>query len=150
MRLSLSVPDALWLQACEAYRLWAPSRLVQAALAALVADPWPDDLQGPPAAARQRLARLQDRLRAEARAAYEEGYEAGLGLADVLDWWVVEQLADADWRLDRLPARGRTNPVLDELRRGLAGDVSPDSTYARGLLAALRDCLAVPPVASGP
>jgi hypothetical protein len=158
MRLSLSVPDALWLQACEAYRLSAPSRLVQAALESLVADARVDDLQGPPADSRDRLGRLQDRLRGEARAAYEEGYQAGLELAEVVEWWVVEQLADAGWSLDRLGTRGRAGPVHDELRRHLAGRTSPSaaalisdlergeasrvSAFATGLMTALRECLA--------
>jgi hypothetical protein len=157
MRLSLSVPDALWLQACEAYRLSAPSRLVQAALESLVADARTDGLQGPPAATRDRLGRLQDRLRGEARAAYEEGYRSGLELAEVLEWWVVERLAEAGWSLDRLGQRGRPSPVHDVLRRHLLGrtspaavalvselergDVSPVSTFAGGLVTALRDCL---------
>src|SRR5436189_226365 len=51
MRLSLYVPDALWLRARETYRIAGNSRLVQAALECLVADGRPGYLEGPPPAA---------------------------------------------------------------------------------------------------
>ena len=167
MRLSLSVPDELWLRACETCPATPPSRLVQAALENLVSGAEPGYAPGPPAGAEERIRRLEGRLREEARAAYQDGYETGLDLADVLEWWVLERLAGADWRLESLARSGDAGPVLDELRHRLAergvpaasalaaelepgqpGDVRRAATFARGLLAALRDCSVETPVLS--
>jgi len=90
MRLSLSVPDELWLRACETCPATPPSRLVQAALENLVSGAETGYAPGPPAGAEERIRRLEGRLREEARAAYQDGYETGLDLADVLEWWVLE------------------------------------------------------------
>jgi len=158
LRLSLSVPDALWLRVCEAYPATPPSRLVQAALDWLVAEAETRYSAGPPAGAGDQLRRLSLRLRDEARALYEEGYQTGLELADVLEWWALEPLAAVDWRLDALVRSGRASAVVDELRGRLAvsdraaardlaaelepgrGDVRRVATFASGLVAALRDC----------
>jgi hypothetical protein len=167
MRLSLSVPDDLWLRACETCPATPPSRLVQAALEHLVAGAETGYSPGPPEGAEERIRSLEGRLREEARAAYEEGYETGLELADVLEWWVLERLAAADWRLESLARSGDAGPVLDELRYrladrsqpaasalaaelqpGPAGDVRRAATFASGLLAALRDCSVETPVLS--
>ncbi|HXM55771.1 MAG TPA: hypothetical protein VOB72_10310 [Candidatus Dormibacteraeota bacterium] len=165
MRLSLSVPDALWLRACEACPDTPPSRLVQAALEHLLADAETGYVPGPPAGAGARVRRLERRLRSEARSAYEEGYETGLDLADVLEWWALERLAAVGWRADRLAMAGTADPVLEELRahlterdrpaaqrlaaelgQGQAGDVRRAATFVDGLLAALRDCAADVPM----
>ena len=61
MRLSLSVPDALWLRACRACPAAPPSRLVQAALENLLADAETGYLPGPPAGAAERLRRVARR-----------------------------------------------------------------------------------------
>lgn len=165
MRLSLSVPDALWLRACQACPATPPSRLVQAALEHLLADAETGYLPGPPAGAAERLRRLERRLRNEARSAYEEGYETGLDLADVLEWWALERLAAAGWRVEGLLRPGVADPVLDELRHhlaesdrpaaarlvaelGLAGDLRPAATFVAGLVAALRDSAADLPLVS--
>ncbi len=159
MRLSLYVPDALWLRARETYRISGNSRLVQAALECLVADGRPSYLEGPPPGSRADLHRLQARLTEAARAVYEAGYEAGLDLAEVLDWWVLDQLAGAQWRLDPLLSAHIPGGVVDDLRRllvergqaasgdlvaelerGRDGDVRRAATFASGLLGALRDC----------
>ena len=158
MRLSLSVPDALWLRVCEAYPATPPSRLVQAALDWLVAEAETGYTAGPPAGAGEGLRRLTARLRDEARGLYEAGYQTGLELADVLEWWALEPLAAADWRLDALVRSDRAGAVVDELRGRLAaseraaardlaaelepgrGDVRRAATFASGLVAALRDC----------
>lgn len=159
MRLSLYVPDALWLRARETYPLSGNSRLVQAALECLVADSRPSFLEGPPPASAERLRRLQSRLTGEARVAYQAGYDAGLDLADVVDWWVIDQLASAHWRLDPVLSSLSAGGVLDDLRRLLAERGQPASrdfvaelergprvdtrrvaTFASGLVAALRDC----------
>jgi hypothetical protein len=158
MRLSLSVPDALWLRARETCPATPPSRLVQGALERLLADAETGYVPGPPAGAGERLQNLEQRLRGEARQAFEEGYATGLELADVLEWWALERLAAADWRLESLMRTGPTSAVLDELRGRLAdsdrveaqrlaaelepgaGDVRRSATFASGLLAALRDC----------
>jgi hypothetical protein len=158
LRLSLSVPDALWLRVCEAYPATPPSRLIQAALDWLVAEAETGYTAGAPAGAAEQLRRHSLRLRDEARAAYEEGYQTGLELADVLEWWALEPLAAADWRLDALVRSGRASAVVDELRSRLAasdraaarelaaelepgqGDVRRAATFASGMVAALRDC----------
>jgi hypothetical protein len=159
MRLSLYVPDALWLRARETYRTSGNSRLVQTALDGLVADARPNYLEGPPPECADRLHRLQERLTHEARAAYQAGYDAGLDAAEVLEWWALDQLACADWRLDQLLGSWRASGVLDDLRglladrpgaaacsfvaeleRGKSGDLRRVATFASGLVAALRDC----------
>jgi hypothetical protein len=159
MRLSLSVPDALWLRACEACPATPPSRLVQAALEHLLADADTGYVPGPPAGAGERLRRLERRLRGEARSVYEEGYQTGLDLADALEWWALERLAAFGWRAESLALVGWSDPVLDELRghlgesgrpaarrlaeelaQGRTGDVRRAATFVTGLLAALRDC----------
>ncbi|HEY4025834.1 MAG TPA: hypothetical protein VGO86_05325 [Candidatus Dormibacteraeota bacterium] len=158
MRLSLSVPDALWLRARESYPATPPSRLVQGALERLLADAETGYVPGPPPGAGERMQQLERRLRGEARQSFEDGYATGLELADVLEWWALERLAAADWRLETLTRAGPFNAVLDELRGRLAdshrpaaqrlaaelepgsGDVRRSATFASGLLAALRDC----------
>ena len=159
MRLSLYVPDALWLRARETYRIAGNSRLVQAALECLVADGRPGYLEGPPPASAAHLRRLQARFTDEARAAYQAGYDAGLDLAEVLDWWVLDQLASVQWRLDPLLSAHTAGGVADDLRRllvergdpaaatlvaelerGRDGDVRRAATFGSGLVAALRDC----------
>ncbi len=165
MRLSLSVPDALWLRVCEAYPATAPSRLVQAALDWLVAEAETGYMAGPPAGTGEVLQRLSLRLRDEARGAYEDGYQTGLEFADVLEWWALEPLAAAGWRLETL-VRSGSAAVLDELRGRLAasdrpaarelalelepgrGDIRRVATFVSGLVAALRDCSIEPTVLS--
>lgn len=160
MRLSLSVPDALWLRARGACPATPPSRLVQAALEHLLADAETGFAPGPPAGAGPRLRRLERRLRGEARAVYDEGYETGLDLADGLEWWALERLAAAG---SRPRSAGSADPVLDELRGHLAAcgrpaalrlaaaldgahDARPAATFLGGLAAALRDAAAGTPV----
>lgn len=158
MRLSLSVPDALWLRVREAYPATPPSRLVQAALDWLVAEAETGYATGPPDGAGERLRRLSLRFGDEARGLYDAGYRTGLELADVLEWWALESLAAAGWRLDALVRSGGAGAVVDELRVRLAasdvaaardlaaelepghGDVRRSATFAGGLVAALRDC----------
>ena len=155
MRLSISVPDALWLRVCEAYPATPPSRLVQAALDWLVTEAESGYAPGPPAGVADDLRRQAQLLREQARAAYEEGYQTGLELADVLEWWTLESMAAVDWRLEALL---RSEAVVQELRTHLAaserpaarelaaelepgtGDVRRAATFAGGLMAALRDC----------
>ena len=168
MRLSLSVPDALWLSACETCPATPPSRLVQAALEHLLADAETGYVPGPPAGAGERLRRLKRRLRGEARSAYDEGYDTGMELADVLEWWALERLAALGWRPESLALVGWSDPVLDELHRhlgecgrpaarrlaeeleqGQAGDVRRAATFVTGLLAALRDCAVDVPLPAG-
>ncbi len=159
MRLSLSVPDALWLRVCESYPATPPSRLVQVALDRLLAEKETGYLSGPQAGSAERLRAIARRLRAEARAAYEEGYQTGLELADLLEWWALEPLAGADWRLHTLVRSGRAVAAVEELRERLAtsgreaardlaaelmadrpADIRRVATFASGLVAALRDC----------
>src|SRR5437879_4037676 len=120
MRLSLYVSDALWLRARETYRTLGNSRLVQTALECLVADGRPSYLEGPPPECRDRLRRLQERLTGEARVAYHAGYDAGLDLAEILDWWALDQLACVDWRLDQVLGSWTASGLLDDLRGVLA------------------------------
>jgi hypothetical protein len=160
MRLSLSVPDALWLRVCEAYPATPPSRLVQAALDRLVAEAEAGYVAGPPPDSADRMRRTAQRLRAEARGAFEDGYQTGLELADVLEWWALEPLATGDRRLETLARSDRAGAALEELRIQLAvserpaaralaaelvqdgtGDVRRVATFASGLMSALRDCM---------
>ena len=161
MKLSFSVPDALWLRARETYPICGDSRLVQAAMECLIADSRPNYLEGPPPEAADRLRCLRVRLSSQARAAFEAGYDAGLDLADVLDWWVLDRLAKAQWRPDDLlsspSACGlaesmralldeRSGPAcagfVAELERGKSSDQNPDlrrvATFASGLALGLR------------
>lgn len=163
MKLSFSVPDALWLRARETYPIFGDSRLVQAAMECLIADSRPNYLEGPPPESTDRLRRLRVRLSSEARAAFEAGYNAGLDLAEVLDWWVLDRLAAAHWHLDDLlssqSACGlaesmRTQLVersdqacaafVDELERGKSSRQNADlrrvATFASGMALALRHC----------
>src|SRR6266498_3601683 len=125
MRLSLSVPDALRLRARETCPATPPSRLVQAALERLLADAETGYVPGPPAGAVERLQQLEQRLRGEARQSFEDGYATGLELADVLEWWALERLAAADWRLESLTRTGPPSAVLEELRSRLAESDRP-------------------------
>lgn len=159
MRLSLSVPDALWLRAREAYPVSGPSQLVQTALGSMTARDQPLYREGPPPGAAGRLQQLRVRLAVEASASAQAGYAAGLHLADTLDWWVIDRLAAADWRLERLLALPQAAAVLEQMRdvlvkshaeaareliaeieRGPRGDVRRAATFASACLAALRDC----------
>jgi hypothetical protein len=123
VRLSLSVPDALWLRACQARPATPPSRLVRAALEHLLEDAEAGFVPGPPPGAGERLRRLERRLRSEALTVYDEGYETGLDLVDTLEWWAVERLAAE-----------------------LEGDGPYVATFKAGLVAALRHCAAGEPV----
>lgn len=161
MRLSFSVPDALWLRARETYRIFGDSRLVQVAMECLISDSRPNYLEGPPPESADRLRGLQARLSREARSAFEAGYDAGLDLADVLDWWTLDRLAAAHWHLDDLlssPAGagmadsmrtllGRRDDqasasFVAELERGRRcwkdADLRRVATFASGLVLALR------------
>jgi hypothetical protein len=163
MRLSFSVPDALWLRARETYPMFGDSRLVQVAMECLISDSRPDYLEGPPPESADRLRGLQARLSREARSAFGAGYDAGLDLADVLDWWTLDQLAAARWHLDDLlsspAAAGLADSMLAllvqrddqasagfvaELERGRRcwkdADLRRVATFASGLVLALRHC----------
>lgn len=161
MKLSFSVPDPLWLRARDAYPICSDSRLVQAAIECLIADSRSNYLEGPPPESAGRLGCLRVRLSSEARAAFEAGYDAGLDLADVLDSWVLDRLATAQWRLDdlmgsqsalglaecmraRLVERGGSAcaSFVAELGRGNSAGQDADlrrvATFASGLVLGLR------------
>lgn len=163
MRLSLSVPDALWLRARETYPIFGDSRLVQAAIECMIADSRPNYLEGPPPEAADRIRRLQTRLTSEARSAFNAGYDSGLALAEVVDWSILEQLAAAHWRLDDLLNAPRPGGLADSMRALLVerndqptaqfiaelercksarkdADLRRVATFASGLLLALRQC----------
>jgi len=163
MRLSFSVPDALWLRAREAYPIFGDSRLVQVAMECLIADSRPAYLEGPPPESADRLRGLQVRLSREARSAFEMGYDAGLELAEVLDWRTLDRLAAAHWRLDDVLSSPGSGSLADrlgallaertdeasacfvaELERGRRcwrdADLRRAATFAGGLVLALRQC----------
>ena len=163
MRLSFSVPDALWLRARETYPIFGDSRLVQIAMECLVADSRPNYLDGPVPEAADRLRQLQARLSREARSAFEAGYDAGLELAEVLDWPAFDALAAAHWRLDDVLSSPGSGGLADSLRALLAertdeastsfvaelergqrcwrdADLRRVATFASGLVLAFRHC----------
>lgn len=161
MKLSFSVPDALWLRARETYPIFGDSRLVQVAMEYLIADSRPNYLEGPPPESADRLRCLRARLSSEAQAAFESGYDAGLGLAEVLDWWILDRLATAHWRLDDLLSSRSAHGLAESMRgllveredqacagfvaelerdgaSGRNGDLRRVATFASGLVLALR------------
>jgi len=163
MRLSFSVPDALWLRARETYPIFGDSRLVHVAMECLISDSRPNYLEGPPPESADRIRGLQARLSREARSVFEAGYDAGLDLADVLDWWTLDQLAAAHWHLDDLLSSPAAAGLADsmrallvqrddqasasfvaELERGRRrwkdADLGRVATFASGLVLALRHC----------
>jgi len=163
MRLSFSVPDALWLRARETYPIFGDSRLVHVAMECLISDSRPNYLEGPPPESADRIRGLQARLSREARSVFEAGYDAGLDLADVLDWWTLDQLAAAHWHLDDLLSSPAAAGLADsmrallvqrddqasasfvaELERGRRrwkdADLGRVATFASGLVLALRNC----------
>jgi hypothetical protein len=163
MRLSFSVPDALWLRARETYPIFGDSRLVQVAMECLISDSRPNYLEGPPPQSADRLRGLQARLSSEARSAFEAGYDAGLDLAEVLDWWTLDQLAAAHWHLDELLSSPAAAGLADSMRALLVqrddqasasfvaeldrgrkcwkdADLRRVATFASGLVLALRHC----------
>lgn len=135
MRLSFSVPDALWRRARETYPMFGDSRLVQVAMECLISDSRPNYLEGPPSESADRLRGLQARLSREARSAFEAGYDAGLDVAEVLDWWTLDQLAAAHWHPDDLLSSPATAGLADSMRALL---VQRDDQASAGFVAELE------------
>lgn len=95
MKLSVSVPDDLW----ESTRIQRPdlnpSHLVQEALEAWTrSHTEPAFSQDRPADAADAFSKVRDRLARQAREDFEVGYRGALQAAEVLEFWVIESLAD--------------------------------------------------------
>jgi hypothetical protein len=118
MKLSAYVPDVLWTRVKERFPSARPSPTAQLALRQLVEESPPEPAEsGGPAHLRARVSRPRQR-------AYDEGYEAGLALADTLSWPDVERLAAANWPVDDLVP---------------PGDVARALAFRSGARDALRD-----------
>jgi hypothetical protein len=101
-KLSVSIPDELWEQAQAASPDMGQSQLVQVALRRYVAGMtgrWPL-VRSRSEENRALLQQVLERVSERTQATYDEGYRAGLALAESSPWKLVEQLAELDWDLD--------------------------------------------------
>jgi hypothetical protein len=95
MKLSVSVPDDLWLEVSKVMSGLSPSHLIQEALRRwLAARSAPAGYSTEaPAEANEALAALRKRFVEKARQEFERGYRDALATADALEWQDIELLA---------------------------------------------------------
>jgi|GEM_PF-2279553 len=164
MKLSVSVPDALWETSRAQRPDLNPSRLVQEALEA-----WRQQRARPafplerPVEADSLFAKRRDQLAAKAREEFERGYRAALAVAEVFDWWDLESLARqrfdvAAWAagfadaavaadLGRIPTEAPDKKVMSALIKALGAllppfgdnEPTPSAPYQRGFAQAMRE-----------
>jgi hypothetical protein len=119
MHISAYVPDGLWAAACAAYPAERPSSVARQAVEALIEA----HADGPIRldADQQRLTQAAvDRLRADAQRWADLGYHAGLQLAQSLEWWALDQIANVGWTLAEMPSLSSWSMIRDDLRGILA------------------------------
>jgi hypothetical protein len=133
MHISAYVPDGLWSAACAAYPTEKPSSIARHAVEALIEA----HADGPVRldADQARLTRAAvDRLRIDAERWADLGYRAGLQLAQSLEWWALDQIANVGWTFAEMPDLSSWSMVRDDLRDSLAFA----GAFAAGLLAELE------------
>jgi hypothetical protein len=137
MKLSVSVPDALWESSRAKRPDLNPSRLIQEALEGWQQQrsksPFPLNR---PADAEVLFTKRRDRLAAVAREEFESGYRAALEAAEVFDWWALESLADDHFDVPRW-AQGWADSAVQADLGQIPGAAAPDAKLIRALIKAL-------------
>lgn len=151
-KLSISVPDDLWAQACAEVPGLGPSQLVQALLRRYVARS-----QGRLPFVRQRspensalLEQTLHRVAARTQATYDDGYQAGLAFAEEAPWKLIEELAQQEWDFDQWLEAWHTNHsneaaseeeqfLQDRVTAAATGRYHHDATFRSGFSGALLD-----------
>jgi hypothetical protein len=119
MHISAYVPDGLWSAACAAYPAERPSSIARQAVEALIEA----HAHGPIRldADQLRLTQLAvDRLRTDAAKWSELGFHTGLQLAQSLEWWALDQIANVGWTLAEMPSLSSWSIIRDDLGASLA------------------------------
>jgi hypothetical protein len=119
MHISAYVPDGLWAAACAAYPAERPSSIARQAVEALIEA----HADGPIRlnADQRRLTQAAiDRLRADAERWADLGYHVGLELAQSLEWWALDQIANVGWTLAEMPSLSSWSMIRDDLLGFLA------------------------------
>jgi hypothetical protein len=132
MHISAYVPDGLWSAACAAYPTEKPSSIARLAVEALIEA----HADGPIRldADQSRLTRAAvEPLRVDAERWLDLGLRAGLQLAQSLEWWALDQIANVGWTFAEMPSLSSWSMVRDDLRVSLAFA----GGFAAGLLAEL-------------
>jgi hypothetical protein len=119
MHISAYVPDGLWSAACAAYPTEKPSSIARHAVEALIEAHADGPI--PLGADHARLTRAAvERLRVDAERWADLGYRAGLQLAQSLEWWALDQIANVGWTFAEMPSLSSWSMVRDDLRGALA------------------------------
>ncbi len=132
MHISAYVPDGLWSAACAAYPTEKPSSIARLAVEALIEAHADGPVRLDAEHARLTSAAVE-RLRGDAGRWAELGYRAGLQLAQSLEWWALDQLANVGWTFAEMPTLSSWSMVRDDLR----GSLVFAGGFAAGLLAEL-------------
>jgi len=132
MHISAYVPDGLWSAACAAFPAERPSTIARQAVEAVIEA----HADGPIrlTADQLRLTRAAiDRLSTDAARWAELGYQTGLRLAQSLEWWALDQIANVGWTLAEMPSLSSWSMIRDDL----AASLRYTSGFASCLLAEL-------------
>jgi hypothetical protein len=118
MHISAYVPDGLWSAACDAYPAERPSSIARQAVEAVIEA----HADGPIrlSADQIRLTRAAvERLSVDAERWAELGYQTGLRLAQSLEWWALDQIANVGWTLAEMPSLSSWSMIRDDLTASL-------------------------------
>ena len=125
MHISAYVPDGLWSAACAAYPTERPSSIARHAVESVIEA----HADGPIRLDAEQLRLTQaaiDRFSVDAARWAALGYRAGLQLAQSLEWWALDQIANVGWTLAEMPTLSSWSMIRDDLRGALifAGEFS--------------------------
>ena len=137
MRISVYVPDGLWVSSRAAFPDESISEIARRAVRSLIAAA---NAPGPifPTPAQRRLVEAEIASKeAEAGSWFELGYGAGLHLAQNLEWWVLEQMELVGWTLAEMCGLASWTIIRDDLRAFLTGQLAAVAALATGLIAEL-------------
>ena len=118
MHISAYVPDGLWSAACAAYPAERPSSIARHAVESLIEAHANGPIRLGPDQARLTQAAI-DRFSVDAARWSALGYRAGLQLAQSLEWWALDQIANVGWTLAEMPSLSSWSMIRDDLRGSL-------------------------------
>jgi hypothetical protein len=120
MHISAYVPDGLWSAACATYPTEKASSITRRAVESLIEA----HADGPIRLDADQVRLTQaatDRLCLDAARWADLGYAAGLQLAQSLEWWALDQIANVGWTLAEMPSLSSWSMIRDDLRTSLTG-----------------------------
>jgi hypothetical protein len=118
MHISAYVPDGLWSAACAAYPTERPSSIARYAVESLIEA----HADGPIRLGADQVRLTQsaiEQFRVDAARWADLGYRAGLQLAQSLEWWALDQIANVGWTLAEMPTLSSWSMIRDDLRGSL-------------------------------